>query len=84
MDNPFKYNMTQHSDSDHKHRTLIRFEHTQIAFISQLHSNFKSVPFFMKNTNISIVYLFYKVFIVSKVKVALIDCGWLKAPTKAA
>ena len=38
----------------------------------------------MKNINISIVYLFYKAFIVLKIKVVLINCRWSKAPSKAA
>ena len=34
----------------------------------------------MKNINMSIVYLFYKVFIVSNIKMALINCIRSKAP----
>ena len=37
----------------------------------------------MKNINMSIVYLFYKVFTVLKIKVVLINCSWSKAPSKA-
>ena len=38
----------------------------------------------MKNINMNKVYLFYKVFIIFKINVALIDCSWSKAPSKAA
>ena len=38
----------------------------------------------MKNINMSIVYLFYKVFFVLKIKLALINCSWSKAPSKTA
>ena len=38
----------------------------------------------MKDINMSIVYLFYNVFILLKIKVALINCSWSKAPSKAA
>ena len=38
----------------------------------------------MKNINMSIVYLFPKVFIISKIEIALINCNWWKAPLKAA
>ena len=38
----------------------------------------------MKNIIMSIVYLFYKVFIISKIKVPQINCSWSKAPSKAA
>ena len=47
-------------------------------------SNFESVPLLTKNINMSIVYLFYKVFTVLKVKVVLINCSWSKAPSKTA
>ena len=50
----------------------------------KLHSSFKLVPHFVKIINMSIVYLFYKVFIVSKIKVTLINCTWSKAPSKTA
>ena len=43
---------------------------------------FKSVPLFMKSINMSIVYWFHKVFII--LKVALTNCNWSKAPSKAA
>ena len=33
----------------------------------------------MKNIDMHVVYLFYKVFIVLKIKVALINCSWSKA-----
>ena len=39
---------------------------------------------FMKSINMNIICLFYKVFIILKIKVALIDCSWSKAPSKAA
>ena len=38
----------------------------------------------MKDINMSIADLFYKVFVISKIKVSLIDCSWSKAPSKAA
>ena len=40
----------------------------------------------MKNIDVNIVYLFYKVFIILKTKVALIEDQsiWSKAPPKAA
>ena len=38
----------------------------------------------MTNINMSIVYLFYKVLVILKIKVALINCSWSKAPSKAA
>ena len=38
----------------------------------------------MKNININIVNLFYKVFIALKIQVTLINCSWSKAPPKAA
>ena len=52
--------------------------------VVKLHSNFKSVPLLLKNINMSIVNLFYEVFIILKIKVALINCSWSKAPSKAA
>ena len=60
---------------------LIIFQ--QIVVI-QLHLNFKSVTLLMKNINMSIVYLFHSVFTVLEIKVALINCSWSKAPSKAA
>ena len=38
----------------------------------------------MKNINMSIVSWFHKVFIILKMYVALINCNWSKAPSKAA
>ena len=38
----------------------------------------------MKNIYMNIVYFFYKVFIILKIMVALTDCSWSKASSKAA
>ena len=37
----------------------------------------------MKNIDMRIIYLFYKAFIVLKIKMALINCSWSMAPSKA-
>ena len=38
----------------------------------------------MKYIIMNMIYLFYKVFIILKIKIALNDCSWSKAPSKAA
>ena len=38
----------------------------------------------MKNMYMGIVYLFHQLFIILKIKVAIIGCSWSKAPSRAA
>ena len=48
----------------------------------KLHSNFESVPLLMKNINTSLIYQFYKVFILLEIKVVLISCSLSKGSFK--
>ena len=50
--------------------------------VVKFQSDFKPVPFVMKDINMSIVYLFYKAFFI-KIMVALISHSWSKAAEKS-